>query len=113
MRTFTTMLILAFAPISSSSAARVAALLALTALGAGVASGAHAQAFDAVRLYDAAADRDGGTVGLAVVAGHAYMGSDERRTRAYPAAYRRGGLRGGDAASVHSKFPGPPPFPPV
>jgi outer membrane scaffolding protein for murein synthesis (MipA/OmpV family) len=63
----------------------VAALLALTALGAGVASGAHAQAFDAVRLYDAAADRDGGTVGLAVVAGHAYMGSDERRTRAYPA----------------------------
>jgi len=63
----------------------MAALLALTALGAGVASGAHAQAFDAVRLYGAAADRDGGTLGLAVVAGHAYMGSDERRTRAYPA----------------------------
>ena len=85
VRTFTTMPTPAFARISSSSAARVAALLALTALGAGVASGAHAQAFDAVRLYDAAADRDGGTVGLAVVAGHAYMGSDERRTRAYPA----------------------------
>ncbi|MCO4094524.1 MAG: MipA/OmpV family protein [Acidovorax sp.] len=30
-------------------------------------------------------DRNGGTVGLAVVAGHEYMGSDERRTRAYPA----------------------------
>lgn len=82
---FTTMPTPAFAPTSSSSAARVAALLALAALGAGVASGAHAQAFDAVRLYGAAADRDGGTLGLAVVAGHAYIGSDERRTRAYPA----------------------------
>ena len=70
---------------TSPSAVRIAALLTVTALGAVMASGAHAQAFDAVRLYGAAADRDGGTVGLAVVAGHAYMGSDERRTRAYPA----------------------------
>lgn len=69
----------------SPSAVRIAALLTVTALGAVMASGAHAQAFDAVRLYGAAADRDGGTLGLAVVAGHAYMGSDERRTRAYPA----------------------------
>ena len=70
---------------TSPSAVRIAALLTVTALGAVMASGAHAQAFDAVRLYGAAADRDGGTLGLAVVAGHAYMGSDERRTRAYPA----------------------------
>ena len=70
---------------TSPSAVRIAALLTVTALGAVMATGAHAQAFDAVRLYGAAADRDGGTLGLAVVAGHAYMGSDERRTRAYPA----------------------------
>ena len=70
---------------TSPSAVRIAALLTVTALGAVMASGAHAQAFDAVRLYGAAADRDGGTLGLAVVAAHAYMGSDERRTRAYPA----------------------------
>ena len=70
---------------TSPSAVRIAALLTVTALGAVMASGAHAQAFDAVRLYGAAADRDGGTLGLAVVAGHQYMGSDERRTRAYPA----------------------------
>ena len=69
----------------SHAVVRIAALLALTALGAGLSFGARAQAFDAVRLYGAAADRDGGTVGLAVVAGHEYMGSDERRTRAYPA----------------------------
>lgn len=65
--------------------ARVVALLTLTALGAGWSVATRAQAFDAVRLYGAAPDRDGGTVGLAVVAGHQYLGSDERRTRAYPA----------------------------
>lgn len=72
-----------FAP--SPSVVRIAALLTVTALGAGLSFGARAQAFDAVRLYGAAADRNGGTLGLAVVAGHEYMGSDERRTRAYPA----------------------------
>ncbi len=70
---------------TSPYAVRIAALLTLTALGAGLSFGVRAQAFDAVRLYGAAADRDGGTVGLAVVAGHEYMGSDERRTRVYPA----------------------------
>lgn len=69
----------------SPSVVRIAALLTVTALGAGLSFGARAQAFDAVRLYGAAADRNGGTLGLAVVAGHEYMGSDERRTRAYPA----------------------------
>jgi len=64
---------------------RIAALMTVTALGAALSFGARAQAFDAVRLYGAVPDRNGGTVGLAVVAGHEYMGSDERRTRAYPA----------------------------
>ena len=69
----------------SPPALRVAALLTLAALGGGLSLGVRAQAFDAVRLYGAAPDRNGGTVGLAVVAGHQYMGSDERRTRVYPA----------------------------
>lgn len=73
------------AVLARTPAVRIAILLTTTALGAGLSFGARAQAFDAVRLYGAAADRDGGTVGLAVVAGHQYMGSDERRTRAYPA----------------------------
>lgn len=45
---------------------------------------AQAQAFDAVRLDGAASGRDGGTVGLAVLAGTQYMGSDERRTSGLP-----------------------------
>ena len=73
------------AALARSPAVRIAAVLTATALGAGLSFGARAQAFDAVRLYGAGADRNGGTVGLAVVAGHQYMGSDERRTRAYPA----------------------------
>ena len=43
-----------------------------------------AQAFDAVRLYGAAAGTDGGTVGLAVIASTEYPGSDERRNRLVP-----------------------------
>lgn len=67
-------------------ALRQSALVALATLaGAGFAAGVRAQAFDAVRLYGVAPDRDGGIVGAAVVAGHQYMGSDERRTRLYPA----------------------------
>lgn len=64
---------------------RGAAVFALSALGASLSMGASAQAFDAVRLYGVAPDRDGGVAGVAVVAGHEYLGSDERRTRAYPA----------------------------
>ena len=49
------------------------------------APSAFAQAFDAVRLYGAAPGKDGGTAGIAVVAGHDYRGSDARRTQLFPA----------------------------
>jgi outer membrane scaffolding protein for murein synthesis (MipA/OmpV family) len=62
-----------------------AAGLALAAGLAATAPSAFAQAFDAVRLYGAAPGKDGGTVGLALVAGHQYRGSDERRTQLFPA----------------------------
>lgn len=45
---------------------------------------AFAQAFDAVRLAGGSADKDRGSVGLAVVAGMAYQGADERRTLLLP-----------------------------
>ena len=48
------------------------------------AASSFAQAFDAVQLYGAAPGEDGGLVGLAVIAGHEYQGSDERRTRLFP-----------------------------
>lgn len=73
------------APVSVPIAARAAVLLAVSTFGAALSFGASGQAFDAVRLYGATPERSGGTLGLAVVAGREYMGSDERRTRAYPA----------------------------
>ncbi len=48
------------------------------------ASTASAQAFDAVRLYGAARDMDGGTVGLAAIAARRYQGADERRYLVLP-----------------------------
>ncbi len=45
---------------------------------------ACAQAFDAVRLYGAAPGKNGGLAGLAVIAGHEYPGSDERRLLVVP-----------------------------
>ena len=48
------------------------------------APAASAQAFDAVRLYGAAPGKDGGRVGVALLAGTEYPGSDERRTLALP-----------------------------
>lgn len=66
--------------------ARAAALAACLAGGLlATAPPAFAQAFDAVRLYGAAPGKDGGTAGLALVAGHQYRGSDERRTQLFPA----------------------------
>ena len=59
-----------------------AALLAGAALLA--SGGAQAQAFDAVRLFGAAPGEDGGSVGAALVSGHAYLGSNERRNRIFP-----------------------------
>ncbi|GAA4425663.1 MipA/OmpV family protein [Acidovorax lacteus] len=65
--------------------ARTAATAAVAACAVLVPGWASAQAFDAVRLYGAAPDQNGGTIGLAVVAGREYAGSDERRTRLLPA----------------------------
>lgn len=48
------------------------------------APNAFAQAFDAVRLAGGSADKDRGSVGLAVIAGMAYQGADERRTLVLP-----------------------------
>jgi MipA family protein len=45
----------------------------------------HAQAFDAVRLYGAPTGSGEGSVGAAVILGHRYMGSDERRSALFPA----------------------------
>jgi outer membrane scaffolding protein for murein synthesis (MipA/OmpV family) len=60
----------------------MAPALALSlALATGVA---RAQAFDAVRLYGVPSGSGEGTVGLAVVQGHRYSGSDESRTRLFP-----------------------------
>jgi MipA family protein len=48
------------------------------------APAAFSQAFDAVRLYGAAPGQDGGTLGLAVIAGTEYQGANERRTLVLP-----------------------------
>ena len=45
---------------------------------------AQAQAFDAVRLFGTPTGDGEGSVGAAVIAGHQYMGSDERRTIVLP-----------------------------
>jgi outer membrane scaffolding protein for murein synthesis (MipA/OmpV family) len=48
------------------------------------AAGAQAQAFDAVRLFAVPAGDGQGLAGLAVIAGHEYLGSDERKTMVWP-----------------------------
>lgn len=65
-----------------STLSHLASTLALCA--ALAAPTAHAQAFDAVRLYGAAPGQDGGLVGAAVLVGTEYPGSDERRTLVLP-----------------------------
>jgi len=57
------------------------ALIALLTL---AAPSTFAQAFDAVRLVGDPAEKDRGSVGLAVIAGMAYQGADERRTLLLP-----------------------------
>jgi outer membrane protein len=49
-----------------------------------MAPAAFAQAFDAVRLYGNPGGQDGGTVGLAYIAGTQYQGSNERRNMILP-----------------------------
>jgi outer membrane scaffolding protein for murein synthesis (MipA/OmpV family) len=58
-------------------------LLAISLAGASL--GAQAQAFDAVRLYAVPLEDGQGLAGLAVIAGHEYLGSDERKTLVLPA----------------------------
>ncbi len=62
---------------SAALAAPIATLLTF------MASDAAAQAFDAVRLFGPAGE-ERGLVGLGVIAGREYLGSDERRTRVVP-----------------------------
>lgn len=57
---------------------------AVLCLAAG-APDARAQAFDSVRLFGVTPGETGGTLGVAVIAGHEYQGSDERRTLVFPA----------------------------
>ena len=53
----------------------------LLALSLAISSAAaQAQAFDAVRLFSVPIGDGQGLAGLAVVAGHEYLGSDERKT---------------------------------
>lgn len=61
---------------------RAAAAAAALAGGCGLA---QAQAFDAVRLYTLPAGGSQGLAGVAVIAGHEYLGSSERRTWVLPA----------------------------
>ena len=58
---------------------------ALALLLVGLCPAAFAQAFDAVRLYGATPDRDGGVVGIAAVVSREYQGSNKRRSGVFPA----------------------------
>ena len=58
--------------------------LAIVAGLASAAPAAWAQAFDAVRLFGAASGVDGGTAGVAFIAGTEYPGSNERRNLILP-----------------------------
>ena len=84
--------------------------VALGLLLAGLTPLAFAQAFDAVRLYGAAPDQDGGLVGAAVVFGREYQGSNKRRTSLFPAIdYQwRNGWFAGTTNGVGYNFSGSP-----
>jgi outer membrane scaffolding protein for murein synthesis (MipA/OmpV family) len=45
---------------------------------------ASAQSFDTVRLFGALPGQSGGNLAVALIAGHEYQGSDERRTLVFP-----------------------------
>jgi len=73
------------------------------------AGGAQAQAFDAVRLYAVPLEDGQGLAGLAVIAGHEYLGSDERKTLVLPAlSYQwKNGWFAGTGNGVGYKFHSP------
>jgi len=83
----------------------------LPALLLACASGAvHAQAFDAVRLYAVPLGDGQGLAGLAVIAGHEYLGSNERKTMLLPAlSYQwANGWFAGTGNGIGYKFPSAP-----
>lgn len=87
-------------------------LLSRALLGAGllcIAGAAQAQAFDAVRLYAIPLGDGQGLAGLAVIAGHEYLGSDERKTSLFPAlSYQwKNGWFAGTDNGVGYKFDSP------
>jgi outer membrane protein len=84
------------------------ALLACSVACAGGA--AQAQAFDAVRLFAVPAGDGEGLAGLAVIAGHEYLGSDERKTLVLPAlSYQwKNGWFAGTGNGIGYKFDSPP-----
>ena len=69
---------------AARAAPGVATAAMLAMLSIGLVPTAQAQAFDAVRLYGAAPAKDGGNVGLALINGRKYAGSDEHRTLLLP-----------------------------
>lgn len=71
---------------------------------------AQAQAFDTVRLFAVPAGDGQGLAGLAVIAGHEYLGSDERKTLVLPAlSYQwKNGWFAGVGNGVGYKFDSPP-----
>ena len=89
-------------------------LIARRALGAALmaaASGAQAQSFDAVRFDGADDARSGqGRAGLVAVAGHRYLGSDERRWLVAPTIDYRwaNGWFAGVGNGIGYRFKGPP-----
>jgi outer membrane protein len=76
----------------------------------GAAGGVQAQAFDAVRLFAVPAGDGQGLAGLAVLAGHEYLGSDQRKTRVWPAlSYQwKNGWFAGTGNGIGYKFHSPP-----
>ena len=71
---------------------------------------AHSQAFDAVRLYAVPLEDGQGLAGLAVIAGHEYLGSDERKTLVLPTiSYQwANGWFAGTGNGIGYKFHSPP-----
>lgn len=82
-------------------------MLVLSMASAG--GGAQAQAFDAVRLFSVPAGDGQGLAGLAVIAGHKYLGSDERETKVWPGlSYQwKNGWFAGTGNGVGYKFQSP------
>jgi outer membrane scaffolding protein for murein synthesis (MipA/OmpV family) len=74
------------------------------------AGAVHAQAFDAVRLYAVPLEEGQGLAGLAVIAGHEYLGSNERKTTVLPVlSYQwSNGWFAGTGNGIGYKFPSKP-----